>query len=58
VYPGPAVPDASNVNFDAGDTVPNLVLARVNGDGRILIRSDSPGTDNILVDVFAAFTPH
>jgi hypothetical protein len=58
VYPGPTVPDASNVNFDAGDTVPNLVLARVNGDGRILIRSDSPGTDNILVDVFAAFTPH
>ena len=34
VYPQAPLPNTSNVNFIAGDTVPNLVLARVNsGNG-------------------------
>jgi hypothetical protein len=56
-----AVPDTSNLNFDAGDTIPNLVLARLGADGKIRIANVSPqnnNTANILVDVFAAFTPN
>jgi hypothetical protein len=55
-----AVPDTSNLNFDAGDTIPNLVLARLGSDGKIRVANVSPqnnNTANILVDVFAAFTP-
>jgi hypothetical protein len=62
VFPtaGP-VPDTSNLNFDANDTIPNLVLARLGADGKIRIANVSPqnnNTANILVDVFAAFTPN
>jgi hypothetical protein len=55
------VPNTSNLNFDEGDTVPNLVLARVGTDGHIRIANVSPqnnNTANIIADVFAAFTPH
>jgi hypothetical protein len=56
-----AVPDTSNLNFDAGDTIPNLVLARLGSDGKIRIANVSPQNNNaanIIVDVFAAFTPN
>jgi hypothetical protein len=55
------VPDTSNLNFDADDTIPSLVLARLGADGKIRIANVSPqnnNTANILVDVFAAFTPN
>jgi len=56
VYPQAPLPNTSNVNFIAGDTVPNLVLARVNsGTGQVLITHTSPGSSNIIMDTFAAF---
>jgi hypothetical protein len=55
VYPQAPLPNTSNVNFIAGDTVPNLVLARVNSGGQVLVTHTSPGSSNIIVDTFAAF---
>jgi hypothetical protein len=57
VFPEGAVPDASNVNFVAGQTVPNLVLARIGADGKVRIVNSSPGASHIIADVFAWFGP-
>ena len=55
VYPcGSARPNASNLNFVAGDVIPNSVIARVGTDGKVCIFS-SAQTD-LLVDVSAYFT--
>ena len=53
VYPCGSVPNASNLNFVAGDTIPNLVLARVSGAGNVCFFS-SAQTD-LLVDVSGYF---
>jgi hypothetical protein len=53
VYPaGQARPDASNVNFYAGRSTPNLVMVRPSAGGRILIYN-SAGATHVLVDVIA-----
>ena len=44
-------PGSSNVNFGAGRTVPNLVVAPVGADGRIRIFNGSAGSLQILADI-------
>ena len=51
VFPnGEPVPNASNLNFVAGQTVPNLVLARVGQDNSVNL-SINAGTADVVADV-------
>ncbi|MFD9127288.1 PKD domain-containing protein, partial [Kitasatospora sp. NPDC059571] len=51
VYPhGDAVPTASNLNWVAGRTVPNLVTVPVK-DGKVSFRNSSPGTVHLVADL-------
>jgi hypothetical protein len=55
VWPtGQARPNASNLNFVAGQTVPNMVIVPVGTGGRISIFNES-GTTDVLVDVLGWF---
>ncbi|MFI7603568.1 right-handed parallel beta-helix repeat-containing protein [Micromonospora sp. NPDC049366] len=55
VYPdGTPVPVASNLNFVAGQTIPNLVTVRVVG-GRVAIRNASSGTTHVVADLAGYF---
>ncbi len=60
VWPtGAARPTASNLNFEAGQTVPNMVTARIGTDGRIDIASNQ-GCPHVIVDIagyYTAWTP-
>jgi Regulator of chromosome condensation (RCC1) repeat len=50
VYPcGAPLPDASNLNFVRGQTVPNAVLAKVGTSGKICVYSSA--TTDVMVDV-------
>lgn len=51
-----AIPLASNVNFVAGQVVPNSVLVKLGADGSIRIFNSS-GTTHVVVDVFGYFDP-
>ena len=54
VYPcGLARPEASNLNFVAGQTVPNLVIARPGVGGKVCVFSDT--TIDVLADVSGFF---
>ncbi len=56
MYPtGAAAPNASNVNFVAGQVVPNLVLAKVGTDGKVTIRNASTGPTEVVADVAGYF---
>ena len=61
VYPdGGTKPTTSNLNFSAGETVPNLVIAPVGADGKVDFYNGSSGTVQVLADVsgwFASGTP-
>jgi subtilisin family serine protease len=48
VYPCGAAPTASNLNFDAGDTVPNVVIAQVSDVGTVCL--DAPTSTHLVVD--------
>ncbi len=48
-------PIASNVNYVAGDTVPNLVVAKLDGDGKVCIYSYAPA--GVVVDLAGSFSP-
>ncbi|WP_371562449.1 hypothetical protein [Streptomyces canus] len=52
VYPdnGASVPTASNLNFTAGQTVPNLVTVPVDGGG-VVFHNGSSGTVHLLTDL-------
>jgi hypothetical protein len=51
VWPtGVSRPTASNVNFVGGQTVPNLVFARVGDDGKVSIYNPY-GATHVVVDV-------
>jgi hypothetical protein len=53
VYPaGAAKPNASNVNYTIGNTVPNLVMVPLSSLGRITISNNAATTD-VLADVVA-----
>ena len=46
---GTAVPEASNLNYAAGQTIPNAVFAKLGADGRVCIYTYA-ATD-LIVDV-------
>jgi subtilisin family serine protease len=66
VFPcGTAVPNASNVNYHAGQTIPNAVVVRIGDGGRICVYTSA--TTGLLVDLngyapiatgLAALQPH
>lgn len=47
---GAAQPEASNLNFLAGQSVPNLVMLKLGAGGSLSI-SNGPGSANVLLDV-------
>ena len=50
VYPcGESVPNTSNVNYSAGQVVPNAVLAKVGAGGKVCVRTHAAA--HIIVDV-------
>lgn len=51
VYPGPGRPTASNLNFLAGQIVPNLVIAPVGAAGTILVYNGAGVPVDIVADV-------
>lgn len=51
VYGGTVRPGVSNLNFDKGQTVPNLVVAQVSADGKVTFFNGSSGVVHILADV-------
>ena len=57
VYPdGATRPLASNLNFVAGQTVPNLVVAPVGADGKVDLYNGSSGTTQLVADVSGYFS--
>ncbi len=55
VWPsGVGPPDASNLNADAGDTVPNMVMVPVGAEGKVSLRNNS-GTVHLLADLAGCF---
>ena len=55
VWPsGEARPFASSVNMVGGQTVPNMVLARIGSNGRVSIFNNTGSTD-VVVDVMGCF---
>ncbi len=56
VWPtGQAKPLASSVNMAAGQTIPNMVLAKVGAGGKVSIYNHSGSTD-VVVDVLGCFS--
>ena len=56
-YPnGTAMPTASNLNFVAAQTVPNLVVVPVGADGMVALTNGSAGTVQLVADVAGYFT--
>jgi hypothetical protein len=49
-------PATSSVNFDTGDTVSNLAVLPVGGDGRIALYNGAPGSTHVVADVAGYFT--
>ena len=50
VFPcGASTPDASNLNFSAGQTIPNSVVAKVGAGGKVCVFTSAPA--HLLVDV-------
>ncbi|HEY5116704.1 MAG TPA: S8 family serine peptidase, partial [Nakamurella sp.] len=47
--------DTSNLNFSAGQTIPNLVIAPVSAGGKINLFNGSPGTVHLVADVAGYF---
>ncbi|MCB0916845.1 MAG: hypothetical protein KDC23_14290, partial [Actinobacteria bacterium] len=57
VFPaGSGRPDASNLNFQTGQTVPNMVIAKVGAGGKVSI-FNSHGSSHVIVDATAYFEP-
>lgn len=55
VYPGGSRPTASDLNWTAGEVVPNLTVATLSGEGSISIYNHAGKTD-VVVDAFGYFT--
>jgi uncharacterized protein (DUF1501 family) len=53
---GQTAATTSNVNFGAGDTVPNLVVCKIGAGGRVTLDGVGVGT-HVLGDVFGYFGP-
>jgi len=52
---GTARPTVSNVNFEPGQTVPNLAVIPVSEDGHVSIHNGSGGTIDVVADVNGYF---
>ena len=48
---GTALPVTSNLNFRAWQTVPNLVVTPVGGNGKVALRNASLGSTHLVADV-------
>ena len=48
--PGSTPPNASNLNFVAGQTIPNMVFVPVDASGRVQLRNGSTGTLDLIAD--------
>jgi hypothetical protein len=53
---GGAKPTTSNVNFRAGQTVPNLAIVPVGADGAVDLSTHDAGTIDLVADVAGYFT--
>jgi len=51
-----AVPGSSNLNFIAGETVPNLVVVEVGSDGKVDLRNISVGTVQLVADLEGCYS--
>ena len=57
VFPsGSAVPTASNLNFAAGQTIPNLAVVKIGANGKISF-FNAVGAVDVVVDVVGYFDP-
>jgi hypothetical protein len=56
VYPGAPRPGTSDVNWLAGQTVPNLTVASLSGSGATDVFNDA-GSADLVIDVFGYFSP-
>lgn len=56
VYPEGVRPAASDLNWGAGETLPNLTLASLSPSGAISLYNNA-GSTNVLVDAFGYFSP-
>jgi hypothetical protein len=57
VFPdGVAVPTASNLNFGAGETIPNLVTTKVGANGRVAF-FNKLGTVDLVADAVGYYAP-
>jgi hypothetical protein len=55
VYPtGVSTPNASNINFTAGQVIPNMVIVKVGTNGQITITNPYSSTP-VIVDVVGWF---
>ena len=54
---GSSKPKASNLNYTAGQTVPNLVVVPVGTDGKVTVSNTSSGTAQVIADVAGYFLP-
>jgi hypothetical protein len=54
-FSGPTVPEASNLNFLKGQTVPNLVVVPVGSDGRVSLFNRSDGSSQLIADIAGYF---
>jgi hypothetical protein len=52
---GTAQPGTSNLNFVAGQTVPNLVVSPVGADGSIALTNNSNGPVQLIADTFGYY---
>jgi hypothetical protein len=55
VFPNPSAPSTSNLNFVAGQTVPNLVMVGAGYQGQIDVYLHALGT-NVVIDLFGIFS--
>lgn len=57
-YPsGSLLPDASNLNYEKGQTVPNLVTVPVGPDGEVTLYNRSSGSTQLIADVAGYYLP-
>jgi hypothetical protein len=54
-FPGPLEPEVSNLNFEIGQSVPNLVAVPLAPDGTVLLANNSTGNTHLIVDVAGYF---
>ena len=54
---GSPLPNASNLNFAAGQIVPNLVIVPVGPDGKVSLYNWSAGSSQLIADVSGYYLP-